>query len=234
MISIIIPALNEENYIPHLLESIKKQDFTDYEIIIADAGSKDKTVAIAKKYSCRVIPGGLPAKGRNEGAKIAKGDLLFFIDSDSTLSPDFFSKLIEEFKKKRLGIASFQVYPQGNLIDRICYSIYNFWVWVSQRFLPHATQTVLVKKEIHQKIGGFEEEIRIGEDHFYVRVGAKFGRFGFLTKVPPVLTSARRFDKEGRLKTYSFYILAGIFMFFGGGVKSKIFNYYYTDGDKKK
>ena len=78
--SLIIPCLNEEKYLPLLLDSIKKQNFKDYEIIIADAGSKDKTLEIAKKYDCRIIPGGLPAKGRNEGAKIAKGELLFFCD----------------------------------------------------------------------------------------------------------------------------------------------------------
>ena len=86
MLSIIIPALNEENYLPLLLESIKKQDFKDYEIIVADAGPKDKTVQIAKNYGCKIAPGGLPAKGRNQGAKIAQGDLLLFITADTFFS----------------------------------------------------------------------------------------------------------------------------------------------------
>ena len=48
MISIIVPALNEENYLPRLLDSLEKQNTKDYEIILADAGSKDITIEIAK------------------------------------------------------------------------------------------------------------------------------------------------------------------------------------------
>ncbi len=74
MISIIIPTLNEEKYLPKLLRSIKEQDFKEeLEIIVADANSEDKTREIAKKFSCKIVEGGLPAKARNEGAKIAKG-----------------------------------------------------------------------------------------------------------------------------------------------------------------
>lgn len=87
--SIIIPTLNEEKFLPRLLDSIKKQDSKDYEIIVADAGSKDATVEIAKKYRCKIVQGGLPAKGRNEGAKIAQGDLLLFLDADVQLPSDF-------------------------------------------------------------------------------------------------------------------------------------------------
>jgi glycosyltransferase involved in cell wall biosynthesis len=227
MISIIIPTLNEEDYLPLLLKSIRKQGFTDYEIIVSDAGSEDKTREIAKKYGCEIVSGGMPAKGRNEGAKIAKGDLFFFIDADSILPDNFFSKLIKEFKKRKLDLASFPVYPQGNLIDKVLYGIYNLFAWATQRFLSHATQTILIKREIHQKIGGFDEEIKIGEDHAYAREGAKFGKFGFLL-VTSILTSARRFERDGRLKTYLVYLLAGIYMFFFGKVKSRLFNYYYS------
>lgn len=93
MLSIIIPALNEEKFIPLLLESIKKQDFQDYEIIVADAGSKDKTVEISKNYNAAIVMGGLPAKGRNEGAKIARGDLFLFLDADVILPEYFFPRL---------------------------------------------------------------------------------------------------------------------------------------------
>ena len=232
MISIIIPTLNEEKYLPSLLESIKKQEFTDYEIIIGDADSKDNTKEIAKRYGCKIAPGGLPAKGRNEGAKIAQGDLLFFIDSDSVLSDSFFTILLKEFKEKNLGVASYRVYPRGNIIDKVCYNIYNFWTWLTQKFLPHATQTILIKKEIHQEIGGFDEAIKIGEDHAYVRKAAKYGKFGFLRKVPIIFTSVRRFESKGRLKIYSIFILAGIYLLFSGKTKAKMFDSYYSKKEK--
>ena len=91
MISIIIPALNEENYLPKLLKNIKKQELKDYEVIVADTNSKDGTRQTAKKFKCEIVKGGLPPEGRNNGAKKAKGTLLFFIDADSLLSKNFFN-----------------------------------------------------------------------------------------------------------------------------------------------
>jgi len=229
MLSIIIPTLNEEKYLPILLSQIKKQNFSDYEIIVADAGSKDRTVEIAKNFGCKVINGGLPAKGRNEGAKIAKGDIFLFMDADNIFFPEiFFEKLLEEFEKRNLGVASFPIYPDGNFFDKICYFFYNFWTKISQNFLPHATNSVLVKKEIFEKIGGFDEEIKLGEDHDFARKGAKISKFGFI-ETEPILTSTRRFEKDGRIRTYLKYIFAGLYMFLFGPIKEDIFKYRFND-----
>ena len=116
MLSIIIPTLNEENYLPLLLAEIKKQDFDDYEIIVADANSGDDTLRVAKAFGCKVTQGGLPAKGRNEGAKIASGDLLLFIDADAVFLPENFLKdLVEKFQKRNLDIASLKFIPKETL-----------------------------------------------------------------------------------------------------------------------
>ena len=111
MLSIIIPTLDEEKHLPLLLESIKKQDFSDYEIIAADAGSEDKTLEIAKDYGCKIVAGGLPARGRNQGAKAARGDLLLFLDADVILPEKTFGKILEEFNRRKLDIATFCLLP---------------------------------------------------------------------------------------------------------------------------
>jgi len=233
MLSIIIPTLNEENFLGSLLESIKKQDFKEeYEVIIADANSQDKTVAIARSYGCKTVEGGMPSRGRNEGAKAAKGDLLFFIDADSTLPPGFFSKLIKEFKEKKLDLASFPVYPDGGKTDKFFYTIYNSWAWLTQKFLSHATQTILIKKEIFEKVGGFDEEITVGEDHFLAKAGAQIGKFGFLKDIPHIPTSVRRFKGEG-LKIYLVYFLVGIYFYLGGKFTSDIFKYHHQHPREK-
>ena len=115
MISIITPTLNEEEFLPKLLKSIKKQKFKDYEIIVADAGSVDKTRKIAKKLGSGVVKGGLPAVGRNEGAKAAKGELLLFLDADVILPEKFLEKAIREFEKRNLDVASIQLDPQTKI-----------------------------------------------------------------------------------------------------------------------
>ena len=234
MLSIIIPALNEEKYLPLLLKEIKKQNFADdLEIIVADAGSEDKTVEIAKNYGCKIVQGGLPAKGRNEGAKIAQGDIFLFMDADNIYLPENFLKnLLKEFEKRKLDIASFPIYPNGNGFDKFAYKIYNSFVWSIQRFSAYATNSVLIRKYIHQKIGGFDEEIKIAEDHFYAKTAKNFGKFGFI-KTRPVLTSTRRFEKDGRLKTYLKYLIAGIYMFFFGPIKKDIFRYRFDNKERK-
>jgi glycosyltransferase involved in cell wall biosynthesis len=229
MLSIIIPTLNEEKYLPILLSQIKKQNFADYEIIIADAGSEDRTLEIAKSFDCKIVSGGLPAKGRNEGAKIARGDKFLFMDADNVYLPESFLKnLLEEFEKRNLDVASFPIYPQGNGFDKFAYRGYNFWVNLSQRFSAWATNSVLVKREVFEKVGGFDEEIKIGEDHYFAKMAKKFGKFGFI-KTKPVLTSPRRLERDGRLKTYLKFILAGIYMFLFGPVKKDIFKYRFND-----
>src|SRR3989344_2081552 len=184
MISIIIPTLNEESYLPLLLDSItsKNSGLTDYEIIVADGNSQDRTREIARNFKCRVVSGGLPARGRNTGAKIAKGDLFLFLDADVILPPDFFPDVLLEFQKRKLAAASFPLSPKGNIIDSFLFSLYNFLARISQKFYPYASQVIFIERKIHEAIGGFDEEIKIGEDHYYVRKAKKSGKFGILPK----------------------------------------------------
>ena len=82
------------------------------------------------------------------------------------------------------------------------------------------------------KIGGFDEEIRLGEDHNYVRKGVKFGKFGIL-KSSKIFVSPRRFKKEGWVKTYLKYFAAEVYMVFLGKIKSDIFKYKFNHYLKK-
>jgi glycosyltransferase involved in cell wall biosynthesis len=93
-LSIIIPCKNEERYIGKLLDSILVQEMPiEYEIIIADANSSDKTLLIIDKYRdvlpIKVIEGGLPSFGRNNGARVASGDIFLFLDADCYFDDKF-------------------------------------------------------------------------------------------------------------------------------------------------
>jgi glycosyltransferase involved in cell wall biosynthesis len=235
MISIITPTLNEEKYLPLLLESIKKQDFSDYEIIIADAGSNDKTLEIAVKYSCRIISGGLPAKGRNEGAKVAKGDLLFFIDADSVLPEGFFTKALKEFNNKNLDFASFGLLPiEGTKISAIAFNmVYNWYIYTLEKALPHAAMGILAKRDLFLKLNGYDETIKLAEDHDLGRRAKKIARFGIIKSVK-VYFSDRRFRKDGWIKTVFRYFLCELHMVFIGPVRSDIFEYKFDHYDKKR
>ena len=182
MLSIIIPTLNEENFLPRLLESIKSQDFKDYEIVVADAGSKDRTIEIAKNYRVSVVPGGVPAKGRNEGAKIAKGDLFLFLDADVILPESFLEKVLREFRERKLDVAAFCLDSQTEKkSEKFLFNFfYNWPIIIFEKILSHGTQAILVKKEIFEKVNGFDESIKFAEDHSFVRRIKKIGKFGII------------------------------------------------------
>lgn len=234
MLSIIIPTLNEENYLPFLLTAIRGQGFKDYEIIVADNNSKDKTREIAERFGCRVVAGGLPARARNQGAKNAKGDLLLFLDADIMIAENFLTESLDEFNKRHLDVASYTLVPRTeNIFWRNCFNVfYNWPIVMSQRFLAYGAMAILVKKEIFEKVGGFDENIKLAEDHYFVRMGDKIGKFGILSSVK-VYISLRRFEKDGYLRTGIKYLLCGAHMVLKGPVRSDIIKYEFDHYSKK-
>ncbi|MCD6550137.1 phosphopyruvate hydratase [bacterium] len=238
MISVIIPTLNEENYLPLLLKSLKQQTYKNFEVIVADAGSSDDTVQIAKNWGCKVIEGGMPAVGRNNGARVAKGDILIFLDADVVLPKEFLEETLKEFKKRKLDIASsYMRVLSGKSIDSLMYNIVNIYLGVSQFLKPKAVgHFIMVKKKIHRKIGGFDETIKVAEDFDYIQRASKVGKFRYLTscRIP---VSVRRLDKEGRIAMATKYVLIGIYFDLFGGVKSDIFRYrfgHYAEEKRKE
>ncbi len=235
MLSIIIPVLNEEKDLPLLLASIKKQNFKDNEVIIADANSTDRTVEIAKNYGCAIVAGGLPAKGRNEGAKVAKGNIFLFIDAEAVFQERFLEKALLKFKERKLDIASCGLEPiTKNKAYKILHNIlYNLPARLLEDVFPYASNFILVKKEIHRRIGGFDEEITLGEDHAYVRKGAKIAKFGFLKSIKLTLLP-RRFQNEGWLTISAKYYFCNLYNIFFGNVRSNIFKYNLKTRNEKK
>jgi glycosyltransferase involved in cell wall biosynthesis len=239
MISIIIPTLNEEKYLPGLLESIKNQSFKDLEIIVSDAGSFDKTREIAKSYECRIIEGGLPAVAKNNGAKIAKGEILIFIDADMRLGENELDNAVKEFKARKLKVASTQLQPleKGGWRKLIFNLFYNWPIILLEKILPHGAGFIMIKKDLFEEVGGFDEKIILEEDQDFIRRAARKGKFGILRSLKPFY-SIRRFEKEGWIRSYLKYLLCEIYSLIFGHDKGRLFKYkfghYNLDVDNKK
>ena len=235
MISIIIPTYNEAKYLPLLLQSIKSQSFKDYEIIVADNNSTDSTVEIAKTYGAQITSGGLPGAGRNAGAKIAKGDLLLFLDADVILKNKYYlTDCYAEFLDRDVDVATCCISPMSLLKkDIIWHEFYNAIIIAMEKFSPYAPGfCIFAKKSVHNLISGFDEDIILGEDSDYVKRANKISSFKVLRsqKIP---VSVRRLDKDGRLNVIIKYGLAGLYMIVVGNIKSDIFNYTFGNYDKK-
>ncbi len=227
-ISVVIPTKNEEKLLPRLLQSLRSQTLHDVEIIVADAGSTDRTVEIAKSFDAIVVKGGMPGMGRNAGARKAKGDIIAFFDADVLLtSTKFLSDCIQEMDRKKLDVATCKVRPLSRLpIDRAFHEAYNAYVIATEKIRPHAPGfCILVRRDAHEAIGGFDESVVFAEDHDYVQRAAKAGyRFGLL-RSHPIAVSVRRLEKDGRLAIALKYIFTEMKMLANGAIKELDFDY---------
>ena len=198
-ISIIIPTYNEEEYLPKLLESIKTQDFTDYEVIVADAQSNDNTREIAKEYGCIVVEGGLPGPGRNRGAEVAQGEILLFLDSDLELTEHYLRNVIEEFEEGEYGIAITQMTPLSQKKrDIYLHDLANWFMIAVENIKPHGAGCygIISRRELHEEINGFDENLSFGEDTDYIERMAEISEFKVLRNAK-IGVSTRRLEEEG-------------------------------------
>jgi glycosyltransferase involved in cell wall biosynthesis len=225
-VSVIIPALNEVAYLPHLLDALAVQTRPADEIIVADAGSTDGTPELAQARGARVVGGGIPAVGRNAGAKVAKGELLFFLDADVVPPSDFLERAVTEFVQKGYDVATVVVTPwDGNRIEQVVHEAANLYFLLMQSWLPYAPgYCILVRREIHEKIGGFDETLTISEDLDYVRRAARHGRFGILTSTC-IPVSMRRIRREGLIRLGMKYLWGDIHLLMAKPMRQLPFKY---------
>ncbi|OGM32493.1 hypothetical protein A2803_03440 [Candidatus Woesebacteria bacterium RIFCSPHIGHO2_01_FULL_44_21] len=181
MVSVVIPAYNEEEYIGNLLACLKTQNFQDFDVIVADANSSDRTMKVAKSFGARVVKGGSQAVGRNNGVKYAKGDTLLFLDADITFAKDFLAKSYLEFKNKKADLACCYFDTNGFAFEiRMVYETWNRGKYIRQStMLPDGEgQCLWIKKSVFKRLGGFDGNLRISEDveliHRAVAKGYKF------------------------------------------------------------
>ncbi len=209
--SIIIPTLNEEKLLPNLLKQLSdvntKKKF-DYEIIVSDGGSTDKTVDIALEYadSVKVHVENCKqniAAGRNSGASFAHGEILIFINGDIIIPQIdvFFNFLNNKFyRSKYLAMTcKVKVFPEEEIFsDKFFHFIYNSYF----RLLNNIGigmgrgECQVIKKNIFQKVKGYNEKLAAGEDFDLFRKIRKLGKVLYTMKIC-VYESPRRFRKLG-------------------------------------
>ncbi|OGG57909.1 hypothetical protein A2853_03185 [Candidatus Kaiserbacteria bacterium RIFCSPHIGHO2_01_FULL_55_17] len=232
MISIIIPARDEEKLIVGAISQFKAL-MMPHEIIVSDDGSKDKTVEIARSLADKVVTfdGDKHAIGRarNAGVEASRGDVLVFIDSDSTI-PDpqaFFSHALARFEKeeKLLGLACPQLVHPGieTWSDRFVFGLDNFFNWVFNNVLRHGAgsgKCIIVRRSAFERVHGFREDLIFREDCDLLKRISKFGRTHFDTRLT-VYHSGRRLHRLGIFRFYYTWILNGLYVVFADRARDK-------------
>lgn len=217
-VSIVIPAKNESKLLPRLLKSIQEQTIQPLEVIVADAFSTDDTREIARRYKAKVIDGGKLSIGRNNGAKEAKGEIIFFMDADAKLPDDkFLKRVYDNFirSKSDIGSTLFKIDDESKKYP-VAVIFYNIYVllklvssWLKEPFIESGL-FLISTREAFARIGGFKDvKHGIPEDLEYMLHGIHLG-MKYTVLHDKIIGSARRYyNFFSAVKTVMGAILCG-------------------------
>ncbi|RPI91715.1 MAG: glycosyltransferase [Chloroflexi bacterium] len=219
-LSLVIPALNEEKFLPRLLASLTKQTKQDFEVVVVDGYSKDRTVAAAQAF-CSKLPtlnvivsakAGLPLQ-RNLGARATNGEWLVFIDADSVLLPYFIERIEWFIEKQKPVIFTSWFRPDSETSgDALFTLISNSFVEGSIYFhRPIAPGPLtVVRRDVFELAGGYNESLTFGEDYDLTCRVVERGHALQILRETLYEFSLRRVRREGKLRFVRLYATAAL------------------------
>ena len=212
LISVVVAAYNEEEYLPRCLTAVTSQNFPkeEYEIVVVDNNSTDKTAEIAKSFGARVIreekQGNTYAISR--GMNEAKGEIIANTDADTVVAPDWLSRIKEIFEDPKVVAATGTAnMDTGN----------RFFNWLSGDFYEgflkfnfllgktHITGfNMVVRRSAFEKIGGINEKFTMSSD---VDLGLRMGKVGkvVLSSKLKATTSVRRWESSPLSTLFAYF-----------------------------
>lgn len=196
LISVVIPAYNSEKFLGECLESVLRQSYPDFEIIVVNDGSTDSTDEILKEYAERdsrvrfvTQSNGGQATARNTGTARARGEWIAFLDADDTWHPGKLAAQIELIQKSEIDL----VYTGIVMVNEKGQTLGQYagrplpanprWAGLVAGSNPICTSSTLVRREALSKVGGFHKGLEPTEDwELWVRLLAANFRPGFVAE----------------------------------------------------
>lgn len=196
-LSVIIPCLNEEKNLKELIPLLKKElAFYPHEIIVVDGGSEDHTVEICQLHSislekakkaCRAVQ-------MNIGARLATGDVLYFVHADTRPIHGFFKDIESAIDNGKIaGCYRYRFDSEHPLLK-----VNGWFTRFNGLFAGGGDQTLFIKKSVFDALGGFNEDFCIMEDFELVRRIKKEYEFFIVPK--SIKVSARKYENNSWLK----------------------------------
>lgn len=196
MISVIIPAHNEEDYLGATLEALRRQGHPWFEVIVVANGCSDTTAEVARGYCDRLIV--LSQKGlglaRNLGARMASGELLVFLDADTILQPGALRDIAQTFAPDAAA-GTVRGRPDVALpAYQLVYGLKN--VLHGSGIHAGSSGVILCWRQHFLRVGGFDERLEVRENSELIKRLKRFGKYHYLGQVVAT-TSMRRYQQRG-------------------------------------
>lgn len=241
--SVIIPTLNEEKFLPRLINDLVKQKEKNFEVIVVDANSSDNTIKNILEFQ-QFIPLNIfktkkhnVSFSRNFGAKKAIGEYLIFLDADIQINPTFINRLFKVINREKGLLFVPSIVPdERDEQMRSIFNIINFLTEASQYVgKPFSTGgSMIVERNFFNRMGGFDEKLFLAEDHNLVQRAQLWGiRAKFLNNLR-LKFSLRRVKKEGKIDSSYKFLKATAHILLKGDIKEKIFDYQMGGAEYKK
>ena len=214
-VSVVIPAYNEENYLPSCLESIRNQDYAGKcEVIVVDNASTDNTAQIARDWGAKVVYESKrsPACARQKGAEAATGEIIAFIDADTQAPAHWLSTIVSRFVQKPevVAVSGPYAYCDAGRFSKITSYAGNFINIIIDQLFRKAFKkggaiwgcNFAVRRSALLAVGGFDTSIKFyGEEYEFSLRLKRVGRGDVIPRLF-VLTSARRLKRIGVVNQY--------------------------------
>ena len=205
-VSVVIPAYNEESYIESCLNSLVNQtlDRRDYEIVVVDGGSEDKTVDIAREYADNVIIQHSKGVGgaRNDGVEVSSGEIVAMTDADIILPCNWLERIWNDFQAENVVAVYGPIIPiESRFKYKVLIGAFNKLVhFAATSGIFHATlgSNTAIRKDVFQKIGGYSD-MSAGDDY---EIARRLRHEGVI-RYDPMLSvrfSMRRMEKYGFIR----------------------------------
>jgi glycosyltransferase involved in cell wall biosynthesis len=190
-VSVVIPAYNVERYLAETIRSVLDQSYDDYEIIVVDDGSSDRTLEIAKSFEPRIRAltktNGGPASARNLAIRNSRGDYIAFLDSDDLWTPDKLERQVALFENNPtvgLTYSEALMFTEDNgerkIRGRIGFTLNpSFRSLLFGDYIPNST--VMIRRACVDKVGLLNERrelIGVEDYEYWMRVAKHFTMIG--------------------------------------------------------
>jgi rSAM/selenodomain-associated transferase 2 len=238
-VSIVIPTLNEADWVERTLCHLKLLRPPAWEIIVVDGGSQDATVAIVESTGITVVPAPMGRSVQmNQGARVATGDILCFLHADTIVPDDLISVIRQVLEEGSIACGGFISLMTGTKTTRWGISLHNYLktYYAPLMFRPHlfwgkglrllfGDQVMFCRRQDFWQCGGFDPTLPIMEEADLCLKLVQYGRIRLINRV--VQSSDRRVAKWGVLKANAIYLMIG--MLWGLGVSANTLKRFYEE-----